>query len=117
MKIKLMYLLCIVFLLWVAVSTVEVWIHNATETEKPYSDLNVWAITVSENKTEIPDVRQEIAMTVVSCDPIEDYYEVVVEDYNGNQWAYYDTDFQASKTQMLVTIQGKRVIDAVTIQN
>lgn len=49
-------------------------------------------------------------MTVVDCYPIENYWEVVVEDANGNQWAYY-ADHYTENGVVSVQMDGDEIVD------
>lgn len=103
MKEKLMYGICGAIILWLIVSTVEVWVHNATETEITYSKANVW-VQVSSHTTD---------MKVVDCQGyFTDDYKVTVEDINGNQWAYIDTEPKELGTVLSITMSGDEIIDA-----
>ena len=112
-----LYMLCIAGIIWIMVSTIDVWINHARETET-YLKANLWLVIVPtreiETETSEPaKAKEKIKMVVKEGNPIDDYYEVVVEDYDGNIWSYYDTDFVQRETKMWVTMQdGYRITDA-----
>ena len=49
-------------------------------------------------------------MTVVDCYPVDNYYEVVVEDSNGEQWAYF-ADHYTDAGVVNVLFKGDEIID------
>lgn len=49
-------------------------------------------------------------MTVVDCYPVENYYEVVVEDNNGEQWAYF-SDSYTEPGIVNVLFKGDEIVD------
>ena len=49
-------------------------------------------------------------MTVVDCYPVENYYEVVVEDAKGNQWAYFADDYTEPGI-VNVLFDGEEIVD------
>lgn len=49
-------------------------------------------------------------MTVVDCYPIENYWEVVVEDTDGNQWSYY-ADHYTENGVISVQMDGDEIVD------
>lgn len=49
-------------------------------------------------------------MTVVDCYPTENYYTVVVEDADGNQWAYY-ADHYTENGVVSVQMDGEEIVD------
>ena len=99
---KLIYPICIVIILWFALSTTEVWIHSL-DTDYIYNKANVWAI-MSTSTTE---------MKVVDCeiDKPTDTWLVTLEDIKGNQYAYYDDEIQYNGWIKKVTMQGKCVVN------
>lgn len=79
---RVLNIIGIALLLWVAISTMEVIFHNGNESYE-YSKGNLWVIMTSESETTV---------TVVECIPEGNYYEITVEDSKGNLWAYYDDE-------------------------
>lgn len=49
-------------------------------------------------------------MTVVDCYPVDNYYEVVVEDSNGEQWAYF-SDHYTNTGVVNVLFKGDEIVD------
>lgn len=49
-------------------------------------------------------------MTVVDCYPVDNYYEVVVEDSNGEQWAYF-SDSYTEPGIVNVLFKGDEIVD------
>lgn len=102
MKEKLFYGMIIIMLGWIVVSTIEVQIHNL-DVDYVYSKANIWAILTT----------TETEMKVVDCeiDKPTDTWLVTVEDIKGNQYSYYDSDFQYNGWIKTVKLQGKIIID------
>ena len=106
MKAKIFYGICVAILLWLAVSTIEVWVHNAKEIKQPYNKANAWAIVAA-------NAHITKTMTVTDCQGIySDDYEVTVEDSNGNLWAYIDTEPKEIGITLTITMDGDEIIDA-----
>ena len=55
--------------------------------------------------------HQSREVTVIDCYPVENYYEVVVEDSNGEQWAYF-SDHYTDAGVVNVLFKGDEIIDA-----
>ena len=55
--------------------------------------------------------HQSREVTVIDCYPVENYYEVVVEDSNGEQWAYF-SDHYTDTGVVNVLFKGDEIIDA-----
>lgn len=102
MKEKIIYGIVIAMLVWVVLSTMEVQIHNL-DVDYVYSKANIWAILTT----------TETEMKVVDCeiDKPTDTWLVTVEDIKGNQYSYYDSDFQYNGWIKTVKLQGKIIID------
>lgn len=49
-------------------------------------------------------------MVVVDCYPVENYYEVVVEDSNGDQWSYF-ADHYTESGIVNVLFKGDEIVD------
>lgn len=49
-------------------------------------------------------------MVVVDCYPVENYYEVVVEDSNGDQWSYF-ADHYTEAGIVNVLFKGDEIVD------
>lgn len=49
-------------------------------------------------------------MTVVDCYPTENYYTVVVEDSNGDQWSYF-ADHYTESGIVNVLFKGDEIVD------
>lgn len=99
---KIIYPICIIIILWFALSTTEVWMHSL-DTDYIYNKANVWAI-MSTSTTE---------MKVVDCeiDKPTDTWLVTVEDIKGNQYSYYDSEIQYNGWIKTVTMQGNEIIN------
>ena len=83
------YALCVLFLLWIAGSTTEVWYHNS-HYDHSYSTCNAWQLLFGDNRTE---------MTVNRCQYYGDgYYLVTVCDSKGNLWGYYGDAMEIGTT-------------------
>lgn len=78
---KLFYTVCVGILMWIFISTAEVMIHNDNESYN-YSRYNFFV--------NILEGARETKVMVVECVPVDNYYEITVEDADGNLWAYYD---------------------------
>lgn len=92
----------VVLLTWLLVSTAEVFVANTSEKPYEYCKANLWVLATKEIRT----------CEVVDCMAIDDYYEVVIEDRQGNQWAYYDTEYCPKGTSLYVTFDGTEIINA-----
>lgn len=98
------YIICIIILAWIFVSTVEVWVKQKTKSPI-YSKVNCYnAFT-----------QHTAEMKVVECTPhkADDSFLVTVEDIRGNQYAYYDTEYMYNGWIIKVTMDGNQIIDAV----
>lgn len=100
---KIIYPICIIIVLWFALSTTEVWIHSL-DTGYVYNKANVWAI-MSTTTTEMKVVNCEI-------DKPTDTWLVTVEDIKGNQYSYYDSEIQYNGWIKEITMQGVNIVDA-----
>lgn len=49
---------------------------------------------------------------VVDCHPCYEYYEVIVEDAKGEQWAYYDDEYMEIGTEINATFDGEAIVEA-----
>lgn len=49
---------------------------------------------------------------VVDCVPTYEYYEVVVEDAHGEQWAYFDDEYMEIGTEINVAWDGDSITEA-----
>lgn len=96
------YAICVIFLLWMFTSTIEVWLHNSKGNE--YSKSNIWVL-ISSHTTD---------MKVVDCtrEKGNEYYTVTVEDIKGNQYDYYDDVQRETGTVLRVTQSGTSIINA-----
>lgn len=49
--------------------------------------------------------------TVINCEPVKgtEYYEVTVEDADGEQWAYYDNDAKEVGSTLNVVIKNNAI--------
>ena len=103
MKEKIIYGIAIAMLIWIVASTLEVQLHNL-DVDYVYNKANLWAILTT----------TETEMKVVDCeiDKPTDTWLVTVEDIKGNQYSYYDSDFQYNGWIKTVKLQGKVIIDA-----
>ena len=102
MKGKLFYGISILLIIWFMLSTMEVWIHN-WDSNYIYSKGNVWAILTT-HTTE---------MKVVACEPEKetDTFIVTLEDIKGNQYDYYDSEYQYNNWVKVCVMQGTKIID------
>lgn len=102
MKEKIFYGVVIAMLIWVIASTMEVQLHNL-DVDYVYSKANIWAILTT----------TETEMKVVDCevDAPTDTFLVTLEDIKGEQYAYFDTDFQYNGWIKEVKMQGKQIVD------
>lgn len=102
MKEKIVYGIAIAMLIWIVTSTLEVQMHNL-DANYVYNKANIWAILTT----------TETQMKVVNCeiDKATDTFEVTLEDIKGEQYAYFDTDFQYNGWIKEVKLQGKQIVD------
>lgn len=101
-KETITYAICIVLLVWIAISTIEVWAHNAHVTES-YSKANLWVLMTSHTTD----------MVVVGCEGNRnDDYIVTVKDIQGNLYAYIDSTTKANGDVIRITISGNEIINA-----
>lgn len=91
----------IVLLVWVLVSTAEVWIANTSEQPYEYCQANIWILATREIRT----------CEVTECVACDKYYEVYVTDNKGNEWSYYDDQYMTPSTKLTVTFDGSEIID------
>jgi hypothetical protein len=102
MKEKIFYSAIIIVLLWVAVSTLEVQMHNL-DSNYVYNKGNLWVL-ISAHTTD---------MIVRDCQGvITDDFEVTVEDIEGNLYAYIDTEPREIGSVIRVTMSGSKIINA-----
>lgn len=106
-------------LVWIGASTAEVYVHD-TETNYEYCKANYW-VMATETVTEEPTT--EIAMTevretrivsdcvVIDCETKGDYYEVVIREPNGNEWAYYDDRYLPNGYLLKTHFNGNEIVD------
>lgn len=102
MKEKIFYGVVIAMLTWVVLSTMEVQLHNL-DVDYVYSKANIWAILTT----------TETEMKVVNCEVVKetDEFEVTLEDIKGEQYAYYDSEYQYNGWIKEVKMQGKQIVD------
>lgn len=102
MKEKIVYGIAIAMLIWIVVSTLEVQMHNL-DVNYVYNKANIWAILTT----------TETEMKVVDCEVVKetDEFEVTLEDIKGEQYAYYDSEYQYNGWIKSVKMQGKTIID------
>lgn len=91
----------VVLLVWIAISTAEVFIANASEEPYIYCKANIWVLVTSETTD----------MVVYECKATDNGYEVVLEDIKGNLMAYYDTEEQTIGSYLRVVTSGDMIID------
>lgn len=105
MKEKIKYVgygICVAFIVWIALSTIEVWSHNL-EKDYEYNKANVWVLTTTHTTD----------MVVVDCQGnYDDTYEVTVKDIEGNLWAYYDDCPKETGDILSITMSGEQIINA-----
>ena len=95
------YGICIMILVWFAVSTMEVWLHNFKGNE--YHKGNVWLL-MSNHTTD---------MVVVDCQGnYDDDYLITVKDVKGNLYAYIDTEPKLNGDVLRITINGNEIMNA-----
>lgn len=109
-------------LVWIGVSTVEVCVHN-TETDYDYSKGNYWTMVtetiteestteiVTETLTTETETRTVSDCVVIDCETKGDYYEVVIREPNGNEWAYYDDSYLPNGYLLRAHFNGNEVVD------
>ena len=97
------YGVCIALLVWVAISTIEIWVRNVSETQKECTKANVWVLATTHTTD----------MKVTNCQGNwDDTYEVTVEDIEGNLWAYYDSEPKEIGDVLSITMSGDEIINA-----
>lgn len=96
------YGICIIILVWIVLSTLEIWKHSL-DVGYVYTKANCW-VMITQHTTD---------MKVVDCkgNP-DDSYTVTVEDIEGNLWEYYDTEPKETETIMEITMSGNQIINA-----
>lgn len=102
MKDRIFYGIVIVVLVWFVASTIEVQTHNL-DSNYVYNKANIWAILTT----------TETEMKVVDCeiDKATDTFEVTLENIKGEQYAYYDSEYQYNGWIKEVKMQGKNIVD------
>ncbi len=80
----IIYIACLIPLIWVGASYIDTVINNGNEKPK-YAPWNVFT-WIRETETETENCE------VVSCENANGNYRITIEDTNGNLWAYYDSD-------------------------
>ena len=102
MKDRIFYGIVIVVLVWFVASTIEVQTHNL-DSNYVYNKANIWAILTT----------TETEMKVVDCeiDKPTDTFEVTLENIKGEQYAYYDSEYQYNGWIKEVKMQGKTIVD------
>lgn len=90
----------VVLLVWILISTAEVLVANASEEPYIYCRANIWVLATSETTD----------MVVYDCQPVDDCYEVVLEDIKGNLLAYYDSKAQPIGSYLRVITSGDMII-------
>ena len=95
------YALLIIVLLWLILSTVDMW--NGGKGKWGF-----WYLCGNH--------ATETECVVTACTEYngDSYYTVTVEDRNGNQWCYYDSEEQPVGTVLRVTWNGNNEITDVS---
>lgn len=91
----------VVLLVWVLISTVEVWVANASEAPYTYCKANLWILCTCESTD----------MKVYECKATDNGYEVTLEDIKGNLMAYYDSEEQSVGSYLRVVTSGDMIVD------
>ena len=89
-----------VLLTWLAVSTAEVFVANTSEKPYEYCKANAWVLITTER----------CEMRVVDCCPVDDYYEVVVVDIKGDEYAYYSDSPETISEIVTVVIIDDEIV-------
>ena len=90
----------VVLLVWILISTVEVFVANASEQPYTYCKANLWVICTCESTD----------MKVYECKATDNGYEVTLEDIKGNLLAYYDSEAQPVGSYLRVVTSGDMII-------
>lgn len=97
----MVYTVATAVLLWIALSTLEVVIHNGNE-NYVYSKANLWGYIATESKT----------CHVYDCEKANgDAWLVTVKDKSGNLWCYYNDTPKAKWDTVYVRFKGDSIID------
>ena len=91
----------VVLLVWILISTVEVFVANTSEMPYTYCKANLWVICTCETTD----------MVVYDCKATDNGYEVVLEDIKGNLLAYYDSEAQPVGTYLRVVTSGDMILN------
>ena len=91
----------VILLVYILISTVEVWVANSSETPYTYCRANLWVLATSETTD----------MKVYECKSVGDCYEVTLEDIKGNLVAYYDTEEKQVGSYLRVITSGDMIIN------
>lgn len=98
------YGICIAILVWIALSTIEVWVKQKT-VSPTYSRGNCYNIIAPETET------KSVVVTDCVMVKIHDCFEITVMDNDGNMWAYYD-DYPLSKGHIIkAEFKADQIID------
>lgn len=90
----------VVLLVWVIISTAEVFVANTSEAPYTYCKANLWVICTCESTD----------MVVYECKSVGDCYKVTLEDIKGNLLAYYDSEAQPVGSYLRVVTSGDMII-------
>ena len=94
-------------IIWFVLSIFEVQTHNLDHGYQ-YNKANAIVLITTQTET----------MTVVGCevDKPTDSFLVTVRDSNGNEWDYYDTEYQYNGHELNVTMRNREIIDLSEIK-
>lgn len=93
----------IILLVYILISTAEVWIANTSEKPYTYCQVNIWILATRKTKPCV--VTECIYKGNDAC------YEVYVTDIKGNEYSYYDTDYMSKGTVLDVVFDGDKIVD------
>ena len=87
-------------LVWVIISTAEVFVANTSEKPYTYCKANLWILCTCETTD----------MVVYECKANGDGYEVTLEDIKGNLLAYYDSEEKQVGSYLRVVTSGDMIV-------
>ena len=92
----------VVLLVYILISTAEVFVANTSEAPYTYCRANLWVLATSETTD----------MVVYECKANGDCdcYEVTLEDIKGNLMAYYDSEPKTVGTYLRVITSGDMIL-------
>lgn len=103
-KVVIGYGICVAIILWIAISTVEVWVKQKTESPT-YTKANCYNIVAPQTET------KSVCVTDCVMNKQNDCFEVTVMDDDGNMWAYYDSRPLAKGHLLKATFKADKIVD------